>query len=37
MADGGVTTGLPWDLALGLASTIHSIKICCDTLFAYAV
>ena len=40
IADGGVTTGLPWDLALGLASqtvTIHSIKICCDTLFAYAV
>jgi pyrroline-5-carboxylate reductase len=30
MADGGVTIGLPWDLAFGLASqtvTIRSIKI----------
>jgi len=30
MADGGVTVGLPWGLALGLAShivSIHSIQI----------
>jgi len=40
MEDGGVAAGLPRDLALGLASqtvSVHSIKICCDPLFAYAV
>jgi hypothetical protein len=39
MADGGVAAGLPRDLALGLASqtvSVHSIKIGCDLLFAYA-
>jgi hypothetical protein len=40
MTDGGVAAGLPRDLAFSLASqteSVHSIKICCDSLFAYAV
>jgi len=40
MTDGGVAAGLPQDLAPGLASQtdcVHSVKICCDPFFAYAV